>query len=250
METNNILQYYNLEKIKKQLKCDTEDFYKNIRLEVHYVDHNKNGAELFVYSPSDDLNKFYGLNKKYDLFNVFDFILDEYILNDSTKEYIHELIEKYVITELAFRYNRIYIKYEEKDGSFFDYVNYPVDKEIKSNKDFCDFFNKLNNYCFKEEIIEIEDSQEMDNTNQDYLSIPPHYIIKDLGMSSEKLLSILLNDVKFENKMSYFYLGNIYKYLFRFTKKNKLNDLFKAKDYLQALYSAYEKEMGEENGRN
>lgn len=245
METKYTIDYYNLEKIKKQLKCDTEDFYKSFKLEVYYVDYETKSAKLFVDNPCNNVGKFYLLHKNYNLLDVFDFIIDEYIFCKLSKEYINEVIEKYVIREITFKYNRLYVKYEEKDGDFFDYAYYSLDKEIKSNKELCDFFNKLNKYCFKEEK---EKTQEIPKRTDNSLTIPPHYIIKDLGMSSEKLLSILLNDVNFDNKMMYFYLGNVYKYLFRFSKKNKLNDLFKAKDYLQALYSAYEKEMMEENG--
>lgn len=94
----------------------------------------------------------------------------------------------------------------------------------------------------EEKVIEdniIEDKEEYE------LSKPRHYEIKGLGMSSEKLLSILLNNYIFLNTMIYFYLGNLFKYLFRFTRKNKLEDLKKAKDYMNALYYSYEKEIKE-----
>ena len=38
-----------------------------------------------------------------------------------------------------------------------------------------------------------------------------------------------------------FYIGNIIKYLFRFTKKNGVDDLVKAKVYLQFLIELYAK---------
>ena len=38
-----------------------------------------------------------------------------------------------------------------------------------------------------------------------------------------------------------FYIGNIVKYLFRFTKKNGIDDLVKAKVYLQFLIELYAK---------
>lgn len=68
---------------------------------------------------------------------------------------------------------------------------------------------------------------------------PNHYKLEN-GM---EVIDIIKLAVENENKQfNSFLIGNIIKYLFRFRKKNGLEDLKKAQNYLERLIKEVEKE--------
>jgi len=73
------------------------------------------------------------------------------------------------------------------------------------------------------------------------IEVPNHYDIQGLDQPSMEVLKIFMehNNLDFKS----FCYGNAFKYLMRFNKKNKFEDLQKAKVYLDLMIKELEDEQ-------
>lgn len=91
----------------------------------------------------------------------------------------------------------------------------------------------------------------MDRRNQKYW-IKSKYIVEDETVPEERyttgsgkqLYDVLEDDLLEQDEARGFYKGNIYKYVKRYPKKNGIEDLEKARDYIDLLIKL-EKTLGE-----
>lgn len=93
--------------------------------------------------------------------------------------------------------------------------------------------------------VKFKEDNEQYITGKYELAKPNHYEIEGLPISTAELLTILSNNYNFKDKFMYFEVLNVFKYLIRFDKKDRLKDLNKARDYLNSLIYHYERELKE-----
>lgn len=88
------------------------------------------------------------------------------------------------------------------------------------------------NEIFKSIKIFIESKKYKDKNDNQYDNIKPnHYLTK----SGKQLMDLLKEDLLSDTEFIGFLKGNLYKYVFRYERKNKEEDLKKAQFYLKEL---------------
>ena len=132
------------------------------------------------------------------------------------------------------KYEIKYIKFEdaeeylENDGFF---------STLEEAKNAVKKIGEYNVLCYvfyvRESALQDYLKNELDTTQKDMVKNPSHYQGK-YGLEVYDVLENFLEDVE-----SY-YVGNIIKYILRYKKKNKLEDIKKAREYADKLIERYE----------
>lgn len=242
-----------IEEVLKEYTCEfvrgrDNYFYVYFNEIAKYVfDSKYDFTQKFYFSSEEKINdfmervgesnfeKFYKyLNKdliENDVFNDNYFQNEYNIVRDKTKKYYpsYKWKKRDIYTIRPYKENGKYvIKYIKVDNSkdlLVDDICFETLEDAEKG------VNEIGEYNILHYVFLIKDSvlKESNTTPQnDIVKNPSHYQGKN-GLEVYEVLENFLEDVE-----SY-YVGNVIKYILRYRKKNKLEDLKKAREYLDKL---------------